>query len=277
MKVVQHKKVEEFLDHAGPWLAKAEAQNNLILGISSDLAGHPQRYDSEPYLIAIENEVDIAGVALITPPRNLIVTRAPTAAIRLLVQYLIDIAAPVPGALGPSDAANMFASCWVEKTGSTCRPGMSQRIYQCDRVVLPATGPGHLRAAVADDLPLLVRWREEFCRGVGHAEGEDHRAAVENFLNDGRLYVWEHGRTVSMAGWAGETVNGLRVGMVYTPPSFRGRGYATSCVAALTRLLLDSGRTHCFLAADLANSTSNGIYRRIGYEHVCENQTWHFD
>ena len=277
MKVIQYEKVAEFLDHAGPWLAKAEAENNLILGISSDLAGHPERFRPEPYLITVENEVNIAGAALITPPRNLIVTRAPTAAVRLLVEHLIRIGAPVPGALGPSDAANLFASCWVEKTGSPCRPGMSQRIYQCDRVVLPAIGPGHLRAAVADDLPLLVRWREEFCRGVGHAEGEDHRAAVENFHNDGRLYVLEHGPAVSMAGWAGETVSGLRVGMVYTPPPFRGRGYATSCVAALTQLLLDSGKTYCFLAADLGNPTSNGIYRRIGYQPVCDNQAWHFD
>ncbi len=277
MKVVRHKKVEEFLDHAGPWLAKAEAQNNLILGISSDLAHHPQRYDQEPYLIVIENEVAIAGVALITPPRNAVITRAPETAIRLLVQYLIDIAAPVPGALGPSEAASAFASCWVEKTGSGCRPGMSQRIYQCDRVVPREAGPGRLREAVDADLELLVEWREDFCQSVGHAEEEDPRGAVENFLADGRLHVWEHGRPVSMAGWAGETVNGIRVGMVYTPPSFRGRGYATSCVAALTQLLLDSGKTHCFLAADLANPTSNGIYQRIGYEPVCENQTWHFD
>ena len=277
MKVVQHKRLREFFHRAGPWLAQAEAENNQILGICSDLASHPEWFRSEPYLMTVENEIGVAGAALMTPPRNLVITRAPAVAIQLLARHLIRTGAPVPGALGPSAAVNAFAECWAEKTGSPCRPGMSQRIYQCDRVVLPATGPGHLRAAVADDLPLLVRWREEFCRGVGHAEGEDHRAAAENFLNDGRLYVWEHGRTVSMAGWAGETVNGLRVGMVYTPPSFRGRGYATSCVAALTRLLLDSGRTHCFLAADLANSTSNGIYRRIGYEHVCENQTWHFD
>jgi hypothetical protein len=277
MKVVRFEKAEEFLDRAGPWLAQAEAENNLILGICSDLASHLERFEADPYLLAIENEVDLVGAALMTPPRSLIVTRAPAVAVRRLADYLIRIGAAVPGVLGPSATAKVFAEYWVEKRGSRCRQGMSQRTYKCDRVVLPDRGPGHLRAALDDDLPLLAEWRGEFCREVGHAEEDDHRAAVENFLADRRLYVWEHHRTVSMAGLAGETVSGLRVGMVYTPPDLRGRGYATSCVASLTKRLLDSGKSYCFLAADLANPTSNGIYREIGYRPVCDSQTWHFD
>ena len=277
MKVVRHQNVREFSERAGPWLAEAEAENNLILGICSDLASSPERFPSEPYLMMVENETGIAGAALMTPPRDLIITRTPVAAVRLLAQYLIQSDVPVPGVLGPPNAASVFAKCWVEKTGSRCRPGMGLRIYQCDRVDLAAHGPGCLRTAADDDLPLLVEWRRDFCREVGHAVGEDHRAAVENFLADRRLYVWENGRTVSMAGWAGETVSGLRLGMVYTPPEFRRRGYATSCVAGLTQLLLDSGKSHCFLAADLANPTSNGIYQKIGYRSVCDSQTWHFD
>jgi len=277
MKVVRHQHVRGFSDRAGPWLAQAEAENHLMLGICSDLASYPERFPSEPYLMTVENATGIAGAALMTPPRDLILTRAPADAVRLLAQHLIRTGAPVPGVLGPSAAANLFAECWVEKAESRCRPGMGQRIYQCDRVVRPADGPGRLRPAAGGDLPLLVEWRRDFCREVGHAVGEDHRVAVENFLADRRLYVWENGRTVSMAGWAGETVTGLRVGMVYTPPKLRRRGYASSCVASLTQRLLDSGKTRCFLAADLANPTSNGIYRRIGYRPVCDAQTWHFD
>ena len=78
------------------------------------------------------------------------------------------------------------------------------------------------------------------------------------------------GRMVSMAIWTGLTPHGVRIGMVYTPPQFRGRGYASNCVAALTRRLLDSGRSFCFLFTDLANPTSNKIYQAIGYRHVCD-------
>ena len=280
MKVVRHKTVREFLDGAGSWLARAEAENNLILGVCSDLLAHPERYEeqyeSEPYLITVEGEGGIAGAALMTPPRKLVITRSPDSAIRALARYLVRTAAPVLGVTGPSREAKVFAASWSDQTGKPSRMDMSQRIYQCDRVVQPAASPGHLRPGVQAEEALLVRWYRQFCREL-ELEEENHRLLVHHKIADGRLYVWENGRTVSMAGCVGETVNGARLGPVYTPPNLRRRGYATSCVAALTRLLLDSGNAYCFLYADLANPTSNGIYRQIGYRPVCDSQIWRFD
>ena len=74
---------------------------------------------------------------------------------------------------------------------------------------------------------------------------------------------------VSLAGHAGETPNGARVGPVYTPPELRGRGYASALTAALTEQLLER-RRFCFLFTDLANPTSNSIYQRIGYRPVTD-------
>ena len=54
-------------------------------------------------------------------------------------------------------------------------------------------------------------------------------------------------------------------------PDERGRGFATSLVAAQSRWLLEQGRQFCFLYTDLANPTSNRIYARIGYEPVCDS------
>ena len=88
--------------------------------------------------------------------------------------------------------------------------------------------------------------------------------------------LWEHdGRVVSLAGHAGETPNGARVGPVYTPPELRGRGYASALTAALTEQLLERLR-FCFLFTDLANPTSNSIYQRIGYRPVTDITLWRF-
>ena len=73
-----------------------------------------------------------------------------------------------------------------------------------------------------------------------------------------------------MAAAVETTPNGTRVGYVYTPPSFRGRGYASATVASLSQQLLDGRRRFCFLYTDLANPTSNAIYQRIGYQPVAE-------
>ena len=55
----------------------------------------------------------------------------------------------------------------------------------------------------------------------------------------------------------------------------RGCGYASALVAALSRELLASGRRAIFLTTDLANLTSNSIYRKIGYRPVADH--FHFD
>jgi predicted GNAT family acetyltransferase len=92
------------------------------------------------------------------------------------------------------------------------------------------------------------------------------------FEGRGTAYLWENeaGTPVAMASASGPTPHGIRIGGVYTPPELRGRGYASSAVAALSARLLDEGRRLCFLFTDASNPTSNSIYRRIGYEQVAE-------
>jgi predicted GNAT family acetyltransferase len=63
---------------------------------------------------------------------------------------------------------------------------------------------------------------------------------------------------------------------VYTPPEWRGKGYASACVAALSQLCLDSGYQFCMLYTDLANPTSNSIYQKIGYQPIGESREYRF-
>jgi predicted GNAT family acetyltransferase len=74
----------------------------------------------------------------------------------------------------------------------------------------------------------------------------------------------------------GETPHGIRIGPVYTPPQMRGRGYASNLTAAASQDQLDAGRRFRFLFTDLANPTSNKIYRQIGDEPVCDVDQYGF-
>ena len=80
-----------------------------------------------------------------------------------------------------------------------------------------------------------------------------------------------------MSGYGGATPNGMRIGPVYTPPEQRGRGYATTLVAGAERVAARARPPLCFLYTDLANPTSNAIYRRIGYQMVAEAGEFRFD
>jgi len=79
-----------------------------------------------------------------------------------------------------------------------------------------------------------------------------------------------------MAAKTRPTEKGMTVGGVYTPPELRGKGYATSCVAELSRHILQSGKEFCTLYTDLANPTSNSIYKKIGYTEVCDSVEYTF-
>ena len=91
------------------------------------------------------------------------------------------------------------------------------------------------------------------------------------------LKIWEKkGVPVSMAGYAGPTPNGIRIGAVYTPSEYRKKGYGSAVTAGVSQLLLDQGYKFCFLFTDLNNPTSNHIYQQIGYKPVCDFDRYDF-
>ena len=87
-----------------------------------------------------------------------------------------------------------------------------------------------------------------------------------------KLYILEvDGVPVTMAGITQEIQTVCGIAYVYTPPYYRGKGYATSCVAQLSQIALERGFTKCVLYTNLANPTSNSIYQKIGYNPICDS------
>lgn len=274
VRVVRHTDSAAFTAVAVPFLVAAEAQNNLLLGISSGLASRPPA--RAPYLATVESQHGPVAVAIMTPPRKLVMSAAPAEAVDALCADLAE--SGVPGVLGPAPTADEFAERWRQRTGDGVRREREQRIYELTSVISPRRVHGALRPAAAPDLPVVEAWAHAFVTDLGltdaaEAVPDDVRRAVR----DGRLYVWDNGEPVTMASWTGATPNGVRVTLVYTPPALRGRGYASSCVAALSALLLASGRRACFLFTDLSNPTSNSIYAKIGYRPVCDVHDYRFE
>lgn len=154
---------------------------------------------------------------------------------------------------------------------------MRMRIFQLDRVVPPTnSAPGRMRPATLADLELATAWTRGFTADVEQMVGEPDPLA-RRLIDEGRLFFWEDQEPVSMAAGMSETPNGIRVGLVYTPPEARRHGHASACVSALSQHYLDHGRQFCFLYTDLANPTSNAIYQRMGYQPVCDVEDYNFE
>ncbi|HUK50106.1 MAG TPA: hypothetical protein VLV18_03645 [Terriglobales bacterium] len=59
-----------FLEHARQFLEMHEAENNLMLGVTSWFATHPERLRSAPYFVVVEDNDVVKGAAMMTPPSN---------------------------------------------------------------------------------------------------------------------------------------------------------------------------------------------------------------
>ncbi len=274
--------VREFDRISGDFLCAREAEHNLILGLCANVrAAKTNPYGALPPYFAVVHAADeVVGAAMRTPPYNLILSgMSDERAADVILQDVLDKAPDIPGVLGEKEVARRFAQGWTERTGRAHRIKMAERIFRLTRVVPPWPASGRLRVAGPRDIDVLADWFSAFSVEALREDGTRGRATAEWWLGTaGRvLYVWEDGDAVSMCGASGRTPNGIRIGAVYTPPELRGRGYASNCVATASQAQLDAGLRFCFLFTDLANPTSNHIYRQMGYEAVCDVDEYRFE
>ncbi len=126
-------------------------------------------------------------------------------------------------------------------------------------------------------------WLEAFNAAESYGKTEmpvpkDEEAIYRYRISAKKLYVLEDdGIPVSMAGYTREMQTAIGVAFVYTPPYYRGKGYASSCVAQISQMALDKGYTKCVLYTDLLNPTSNSIYQKIGYVPICDSLMLKFE
>lgn len=267
-----------FLGRAGSFLMRAEAENNLMLGICGP-PGSPSRvFDESCYLATVEEADEVVACAIRTPPYKAIITRVSQKALKWLVDDLAAKCERLPAVLGPEPDVSLFAERWSDRTGTRARPGMRQRLFEARKVQpLQSRPAGVLRLAQEADLPTIAPWAAAFFEEAHLSDPSDPHQVARDRIRERSVFIWDAGRPVSMAASAGRTERGVRVNFVYTPSEYRRRGYASACVADLTQRLLDEGRAFCCLYTDLANPTSNRIYQTIGYRPVCDMSDFHFD
>lgn len=268
IQVVRHAGPGSFLDRAEEWLLAAEDRHNLILSLSYARARGEADFEGD-FFATVERGGNVDGCLVRTPPHKVLITALPRGAGPPVARALAEAFDEIPAVLGPVGDAQDVADSWVEERGGEWRSGLAQRIYRLDEVRAPQGVPGALREATADDLGLAVSWGEGFTRDAG-VQFAIRRESIEGWIERRSLFIWEHGEPRSIAVAQGRTPRGIRIGYVYTPPEFRGRGYAGATVAEVSQRMLDSGSSFCVLYTDLANPTSNSLYQRLGYYAIAD-------
>ncbi|MFH8515313.1 GNAT family N-acetyltransferase [Streptomyces gelaticus] len=256
--------VELFLDAAGTSLAARPAENTLVLTVTATLRRDgPHAYGDAAPLLGWWRGTDggIGGTLVQTPPHPPLLGAVVPEAVGPLAAAL-----PLTRINADRVAAEALAAAWPGH-----RVDQEQRLYRLGTLFPPSPAPpGRPRAATTADRALLVRWHRAFADEVGQPAAHAERQVDERTASGG-LTFWEaDGAPVSMAGASPRLAGMVRIATVYTPPEHRGRGYAAAVTAEASRSAREDGAQEVLLFTDLANPTSNGVYRRIGYRPVSD-------
>jgi predicted GNAT family acetyltransferase len=264
-----------------PFLMEREAEHGLLLGLTATLARPGSSYTGRNHLALVAENGSVQGVLLMTPPFGPVISNVGhPAGVEELVEGLASRQDEVPGIFGTDTVSAAFAAVWRERTGRAMTTALRERVYQLTRVVSPPTMlAGGARVATSADRDLLIRWLSGFnadAFGDGSPEVERAGLIIDARLRDpgAGFLIWEDGGPVAMAGFCDPTPHGTRIGPVYTPKIYRGRGYGSAVTAALAQQLLDRGNAFVFLFTDMANAISNHMYVKIGFEPVADYQLW---
>jgi RimJ/RimL family protein N-acetyltransferase len=277
MKVVSYPEVTEFWAVAGPLLAADPVRNTFALSLVGRLANGVTPSVDTILLTVHDDRDDVIGAALRVPPGGLHTAAVPPAAAGAVVDHLLAAGHRVSGATGDRPSAEAFATAWSNRTGDDVIVVMNQRLFRLDHLSPPPNVPGEPAVATEDDVRLLADWRIAFGtealahHTAGRTTDEMTDQVLATFaMGHGQLLWCLAGRPVAMAVVGVPRERTSRIGPVYTPPRYRGRGFGSAVTAAAARWALDRGAEHVVLFTDLANPVANAIYQRIGFRPVVD-------
>ncbi|MCT4787078.1 GNAT family N-acetyltransferase [Exiguobacterium aestuarii] len=274
MEWIEWKDPNHFSEHVMSTLLKEEAKHSLMIGVLNNVI---QGVYETFHQFTVEEEGELLAILQVTPPHPLhYIVVDSERAVELpsfIIPHLLEADIPFTEVVSERKQAERFAKAWQEVTSGSSELFMSQGLYRLDDVKDIEMAKGHMREATVADQAQLEAWYSAFEAesGLRSSPPEKVTKAVQTMLERNEAVFWEvNGQVVSCAKRARPTENGITVSFVYTSPDSRGRGYARSLVADLSRQLLET-KSFCVLYTDLLNPTSNKIYQEVGYEQIMDS------
>jgi predicted GNAT family acetyltransferase len=264
MRIVVTRDLDEFVERVAPFLAAAVERNILATVLEHARRG---RYAATgPFAYVLDDGGEVRGAALRTPPGPMLACDLDDDTADALVALWLSEDPALAGVCGKVATARAVAAAWARRTRGRARCHMREQMHALSQVTQPPRpAAGELRLASTEQRALLIAWQRAFDEELGLAERGMAERSVDARMAGGGLLVWDDGGAVSMVGLAPQVAGVVRIGPVYTPPRLRGRGYASSAVAAACRRALAAGARRCVLFTDVDNPTSNRIYASVGF------------
>ncbi|QIS15290.1 GNAT family N-acetyltransferase [Nocardia arthritidis] len=262
MRIFLTTDIAEFHAEAETFLLRDPLRHTVITGAVANAA--------EPmHLLSVRSGGEVVGVAMRAPGYHIYLGQLPPASVPAVAEALIDAVPDSDGVEGTTDLATLFAQRWCALSGQQYHWSYAHLLYRLGDLRIPPVA-GNPRPATDIDTELCSDWIDAMRAETGMPPPALTPERIRHRIAAGSWWLWEHGgQPVSFAAHQLPTQGWSRIGPVYTPPDARGHGYASALTAHIGRMLRDGDIEVC-LFADVANPTSNKIYRAIGFEPTYE-------
>ena len=134
---------------------------------------------------------------------------------------------------------------------------------------------GKLVWATLDDLDFALSCYEGFYEDCFHEEvdAESYRPTMSHHIENQELFFYEvNDKKVAMCAITRQLIRGVSVGMVYTLPQYRGKGYAKQMMSEVAKVVFARQNEFACLYVDQNNPISNRAYKSIGYKIIEDKQ-----
>lgn len=272
MDIIRHNTAVDLLARCERLLKLQEAENNNLIQLLQLIVEDSGVVTSPYWFCSVEINGVPVGCCVHALPDGLVASDLPHDAALPVYRALTEAILPPVRIVGKPRFASILARELATGGNSHARLSSKWRVYRLDRVIeVPNPTFGELRLAAKEDYHLVEQW--------GNAYGEERPSFlnVHDFmlskLESGELYFWYDNAHRAMITISGRGMNAQRISSVFTPKEFRGRGYASTAVAAVSQMLLNRGSAYVVLTAGLGEPVAR-IYRRIGFYPVADRHSY---
>lgn len=209
---------------------------------------------------------------------GMLLTQAPECAVELARACVEHSGRRVTGLAGPpGDVHAIRTALGLDQEAADV--ANDEWLYALDvvNVVVPAalaSGAVRARAPRPGERDVLVAWRLAYDLEVlGARDTAEQRRRSSAFLDaqiaDGHAWVAvDDGRIVSLSAFNASLPDIVQLGGIYTPPEFRGRGYAKVAVAAALLAARERGASRAVLFT--SNHSAVRTYEAVGFKRQGE-------
>ncbi|MDE2127274.1 MAG: hypothetical protein KGJ62_11860 [Armatimonadetes bacterium] len=258
----------QFARDVSSFLARTPAENSLIGGMA---AGGPEngKLLEEPsgrVMLSVARYGEVEAVAAAASGMPLLVTHARSDVLRMVVAHVCAAAARCPGVIGRPSTVQRLLSEARAIGGPRGRVHRSMRVWSISGPPRPSAVTGYLEQATRRHRDWCMACAGEYLLDTVRSTSRVS-SVIDALFRARGLWLWCDPEPRAMAAVVGRSANMTRVGMLYTLPEHRLKGYASSTLSALAANSAAAG-LECCTIVERDDPAANGVCHACGFRAV---------